>query len=693
MKDLSVASRKDSGASLILVLFAITFVAGVMGVILTLTQTGFLSGSKLSSLQANRLDVENALQSANGFVTKGTASCPTNGGTLLTYKNPTTNNQVSVTCTNTYSGLSGPDNSGGGLANLTYGWSAGVILNDPATSFIQHDDTYCSNGWWSWGNYNNSCSNSYQGGYGGTFLVQGNLYAKGQASIGGTASNFASSACSLATASALPTTQMTTPGCLQTVVNPGAVAAAGPSTGSTHVWSTVGETWSSPIVPVPTFPAQLPTTAKIYTGLVGSGTSGTSVPAGVASCANLSGSTTCSTTNCVVVLSPGYYTASNLNTYTDGSQSVGGRSCQYSHSYDYGWWNPTGNVNFVVIMQPGYYYFSMDADWIISGGTTVVGGFESNVTGGDTNLTDTSPVKTATDLTCDSPSAQSASSSSYDSGVVLTLGNSSASKVRNGIVVTDSGYRGGDRGTWWNPSANSNSFQLCAGFSSTLAAGVGAEPVSMYGLTGSNLAFTVGGSSKTLYPATSCTAANSDPSTYSTSSTACPILTNPMYSGSTNNNYTSQVAGNDADIGINGAIYAPTDSIGLVLNAPAAYGANNGDWDGNYGSNCYASYWNSWNYNCAAFSGSVLITFGVDLYGLNVLNTGWVPSSWAARCPDHHEGTWCTQNTQAWQPTIAAPVTTITGMTLTASAGSGSVTGTETVAVSSGKLTVLTWKE
>ncbi len=429
-------SMSDRGASLLVVLGVLIFVGLTVTLLFAFAQTGLKSGSQLSALERNRLAAANAMQAAEGYLALG-ANCGASGSTLVTV------NTVPVTCSGSTFGVAGNgDTSGTGLLNLSYGWANSVILNDPNTSLVQNDTN---------------------AGPGGTFLVQGNFAAAGQLEISGNGDNFGAAKCAM-TAGVFPSAVMTTPGCVQTVVYPGTMTYRSPNVAQT--WASAGPVIATnPTLPTIPMPTQLPSTSSVFNGSVGAAATGT-IPNGSASCVALPTKNYVGSTSYMIVLSPGYWTASTLNGFTGGSPKVGASNCYFLQN----------STIALVILEPGYYYLGMDQNWVIKGnsalgGTRVIAGYYGGPTGDQPSSTN--PINTAARLACDTPSTQVANGS--NTGVLLTVGNSVASAMRNGIVVADSKYG--------NQIGISNALQVCGGFNSAMAS-AGVEPISVYGYNG-----------------------------------------------------------------------------------------------------------------------------------------------------------------------------------------------------------------
>ena len=142
--------RNDSGASLVMVLFAIVFVSAAVTAILTLVDGGLRQNTTLSTRQSQRVAVNGALQAAIAQVglgsyanTGGYPTCPTGGGTV-TFTDPTVG-VVTVRCaikSLSYGGS--PD----GSANLHLGQDA-LILTDTtdANESLQFGSGSADNEW------------------------------------------------------------------------------------------------------------------------------------------------------------------------------------------------------------------------------------------------------------------------------------------------------------------------------------------------------------------------------------------------------------------------------------------------------------------------------------------------------------------------------------------------------------------
>jgi Tfp pilus assembly protein PilX len=83
---------RDGGASLLMVLFAVVFVAGIISLLVTLLDGGMRQSASLNQTQATRLAGGSALQAAESIVANTTYSSPAsvpclNGGTI-SYTDP-----------------------------------------------------------------------------------------------------------------------------------------------------------------------------------------------------------------------------------------------------------------------------------------------------------------------------------------------------------------------------------------------------------------------------------------------------------------------------------------------------------------------------------------------------------------------------------------------------------------------------
>ena len=391
-------SGGDSGASLLMVLFAIVFVSAAVTVLLSTIDGGLRQGFQLDSNQSNRLGTSGALQTAISQVYRGefpgangSPTCPTRGG-ALTYSDPTVG-PVAVTCYIKSLGNGGkPD----GSDHLDLGQDA-LILTDTtdATGSLQFDNPPASG--WGWLVFDGSTRiNSKSSGDSiwfnpksvGACTPFATVAGKcSQIVVGGGGALWGVGAC-INTQTNDSTGIYANGG-----VNCNNMYNGSPGHFDTQITTIINKENAGASSELP-FPSTVSVANK-------------SNILATATCAAGSGSAPPTMT-----LTPGYFGGAigtaDLNTATSGGYGVKSGGCVSSGK-------GATTIN-TIILSPGVYYFRLTSAWIIGSGVSVVGGVP-------TLLTDPTNVSTTDYYACDATK----------SGTELVFAAATAGKTVNGV--------------------------------------------------------------------------------------------------------------------------------------------------------------------------------------------------------------------------------------------------------------------
>jgi hypothetical protein len=581
---------RDGGASLLMVLFAVVFVAGIISLLVTLLDGGMRQSASLNQTQATRLAGGSALQAAESIVANTTYSSPAsvpclNGGTI-SYTDPS-GTSFQTTCTLLAAPGSGSYSDGGFVNNHPNIGADAVVLTGTGTSLSMSGKGALNFG----GNLRAYADVTYQSGGG------------------------ASGPCPSLTSS------LTSCGLID--LNPGMawVAGACPWPGLFPLLPLGATTPTQPYCSGLSNTTAAMTTA--FRSQINSilAQAGTQLPQLTTSGVAFPPTQTCSIDshgNGVMYLSPGYYKSGTLlsaytgwdytsNTplqiwYATGSAQAPITTCVKTSA---------GNTPInTVALQPGQFFFDLlDQPWRVANQESLVGGTISAVQG------DTVKVKSKSTTNwhyvCKQP-YDANGNYQVNGGVELVFGSSSSVSNVNGIVVGDFGG---------NSAGNRGVVTLCGDYSA-LSPRV---PVVVEGLS-SNLSLSLSPSgSDTLYAhSTSCNLAVSG-------STCSALLSNTV--GSATSAFGS--------LNLMGAVYAPMDSLQLTLNVDCLDTSNNPlPWMSGPFLDCEL---NQGNYTAPATnSGQVSMEGGIVIAGLLAQdlnsrtngqpiaqgNANWLPAAW-----------------------------------------------------------------